>query len=214
VATHLVAMPLDRQRLVEHEPYSAELPIEEVGLLFVRTIRMLTARPIQTFFWFSMYRLITANGAPPTVETKKLLVQSVGRQDFNQGNSCRGNREDRPLIALTARCTPNCGSTSSRMRTWSGMTSLSSNRLSVFGNLSDNLLEPLISASNQDRASVFRAKHHVVLARKNNLPVRSITHRLGRDDQYNSQDSDDRYSIKSDALSSPCLKAGVPRVFR
>jgi hypothetical protein len=35
VATHLVAMPLDRQRLVEHEPYSAELPIEEVGLLFV-----------------------------------------------------------------------------------------------------------------------------------------------------------------------------------
>jgi hypothetical protein len=24
----------------------------------------------QTFFWFSMYRLITARGAPPTVETK------------------------------------------------------------------------------------------------------------------------------------------------
>jgi hypothetical protein len=32
------------------------------------------------------------------------------------------------------------------------------------GNPSDNLLEPLINASNQDRASVFRAKNHVVLA--------------------------------------------------
>jgi hypothetical protein len=41
-------------------------------------------------------------------------------------------------------------------------------------NLTDNLLEPLINASNQDRASV---KNHVVLARKNNVP--SIDNPLG-----------------------------------
>jgi hypothetical protein len=73
-------------------------------------------------------------------------------------------------------------------------------------NLTDNLLEPLINASNQDRASVFRAKNHVVLARKNNVPIRSITHR-GLDDITG-------ITVKSNALSSPCLKAGVPRVFR
>ena len=44
-------------------------------------------------------------------------------------------------------------------------------------NPTDNLLEPLINASNQDRASVIRAKNHVVLARKNNVPIRSIIHR-------------------------------------
>jgi hypothetical protein len=57
--------------------------------------------------------------------------QSVWHWGFNQGNSCSSNREDRALIALTARCIPNCGSTSSRMRTWSSMTSLSCKRLSV-----------------------------------------------------------------------------------
>lgn len=55
-------------------------------------------------------------------------------------------------------------------------------------NLTDNLLEPLINASNQDRASVFRAKNHVVLARKNNAPIRSIIHHgLDRYHRYNSQ---------------------------
>jgi hypothetical protein len=36
VTAHLVAMPFYCQRLVEDEPDSAELPIEEAGLLFVR----------------------------------------------------------------------------------------------------------------------------------------------------------------------------------
>ena len=72
-----------------------------------------------------MYCLIISSGAPPTVETKYELVQSVGRRDFNDGNSDRKACEEAPLICLTARLIPYCGSTSIKRCTWSGMTSIS-----------------------------------------------------------------------------------------
>jgi hypothetical protein len=44
------------------------------------------------------------HGAPPTVATKYLLVQSVGILDRREGNSWRKSRDDdRPLICLTTR---------------------------------------------------------------------------------------------------------------
>ena len=72
-----------------------------------------------------MYCLIISIGAPPTVETKYELVQSVGRRDFNDENSDRKACEEAPLICLTARLIPYCGSTSIKRCTWSGITSIS-----------------------------------------------------------------------------------------
>ena len=43
-----------------------------------------------------MYCLIISSGAPPTVETKYELIQSVGRRDFNDGNSDRKTCEEAP----------------------------------------------------------------------------------------------------------------------
>src|SRR5207253_6903169 len=77
----------------------------------------------QTCFWFSTYCLIAARGAPPVVATKYEFVQSIGSRLRRCGNSCRSACEERPFIAPTSRCTPNCGSTSTSRSTWSGITS-------------------------------------------------------------------------------------------
>ena len=47
--------------------------------------------------------LTIAKGAPPTVLIKYEFVQSVGSFLLSIGNSCRRQREDRPLIAFTTR---------------------------------------------------------------------------------------------------------------
>lgn len=44
---------------------------------------------------------------------------------LSHGNSSRSARDVLPLIAFTALWTPNCGSTSINMWTWSGITSIS-----------------------------------------------------------------------------------------
>jgi hypothetical protein len=67
--------------------------------------------------------LTMAKDEPPTVETKYELVQSVGSRLFNQGNSCRSSRDERPFIRLISEWMPNCGSTSTSTCTWSGITS-------------------------------------------------------------------------------------------
>src|SRR5581483_1367707 len=72
-----------------------------------------------------MYGLMTERGEPPTVEQNTLFVQRVGRRDFSFGNSCRSRREDRPFTRRTNGAIPYCGSTSQRICTWSGITSIS-----------------------------------------------------------------------------------------
>jgi hypothetical protein len=66
--------------------------------------------------------------------------------------------------------------------------------------LGDNPLESPIDAFDQNRAPVFRAKNHVVLARKDDVAVQSII--------YRGSDSDARYNSQVGRLFSPCLKAG------
>src|SRR5207302_5591728 len=55
--------------------------------------------------------------------TKYEFVQSVGSRLRRCGNSRRSACEERPFIALTSRCTPNWGSTSTSRWTWSGIAS-------------------------------------------------------------------------------------------
>ena len=50
-------------------------------------IRTTVAHTPQTLFWFSMYCLITAGGAPSTVATKYELVHKVDLWERNQGYS-------------------------------------------------------------------------------------------------------------------------------
>src|SRR5260370_29526010 len=64
---------------------------------------------------------MTASGAPPTVDTKSLFVQSVGSRDFHVRNSCRNGCEEIALRFLTHLWMPNCGSTSTSPCTCSGM---------------------------------------------------------------------------------------------
>ena len=54
-----------------------------------------------------MYCFITANGAPPTVETKYEFVHRDGILDLRAGNSSLKNLELRPFIVLTTLCIPN-----------------------------------------------------------------------------------------------------------
>jgi hypothetical protein len=49
-------------------------------------------------FWFSMYCLTTANGEPPTVDTKYEFVQSVGSLVASEGNARRNVWELLPFI--------------------------------------------------------------------------------------------------------------------
>ncbi len=53
------------------------------------------------------------------------LVHKEGNRLFNSGNSNLTYLELAPLNLLTARCTPNCGSTSINKCTWSGIISIS-----------------------------------------------------------------------------------------
>ena len=124
-----------------------------------------------------MYRLMTASGAPPTVETKSLLVQSVERRDFSHGNSFRRNLEDRPLIALTTRWIPNgwidINQDVDVVRHDLGLDQDAVRFLSNFGT---DLLEPPLDAIDQCVARIFPTKDHVVLTRKDDVALRSGCH--------------------------------------
>src|SRR6266702_381758 len=58
---------------------------------------------------------MAARGAPPVVATKYALVHNVGSRRRRCGNSWRSTRDERPFSAFTSRCTPYCGSTSTRI---------------------------------------------------------------------------------------------------
>src|ERR1035437_1832969 len=75
--------------------------------------------------WFSTYCLTTSKVVPPTVATKYELVHSVGSRDRKEGNSWRSSRDDLPLIVLTRRWMPYCGSQVTSRCTWSGIVSSS-----------------------------------------------------------------------------------------
>ena len=78
-----------------------------------------------TLFWLSMHCLATARGAPPTAETKWLLVQGAGMRALGQGDSALRPWLALPLMRLTALWIPSWGSTSKSMWTWPGMASIS-----------------------------------------------------------------------------------------
>jgi hypothetical protein len=63
----------------------------KTALLFGCWLQLETINELRRhrFFWFSMYCLTIANGAPPTVEQNQLFVQSVGNRRFSLGNSVR-----------------------------------------------------------------------------------------------------------------------------
>jgi hypothetical protein len=63
----------------------------KAALLFERWLQLEAVHKLRRhrFFWFSIYCLTIASGAPPTVEQNQLFVQSVGNRRFNLGNSVR-----------------------------------------------------------------------------------------------------------------------------
>src|SRR5207245_11227045 len=111
------------ERRIPHRTTDAGRPFRVGSLAEVQLQTVAPTNQHQTCFWFSTYCLIAARGAPPVVATKYEFGQSVGSRLRRCGNSCRSACEERPFIALTSRCTPNCGSTSTSRWTWSGITS-------------------------------------------------------------------------------------------
>jgi hypothetical protein len=71
----------------------------------------------------------------------EMAVQSVGRRDFNQGNSCRSKREDWPLIALTRDASQLRIDIKQNVNVVGHDLALKQETVRLLANLSDNLLE-------------------------------------------------------------------------
>jgi hypothetical protein len=74
------------------------------------------------------------------------------------------------LMAFTNRCTPYCGSTSTRRRTWSRI-QLYQPRPLLLDDLADNLLQSLFHLATDDRPTVLWAPHHVERALERDIRV-------------------------------------------
>jgi hypothetical protein len=85
LVSHAVSVSTFLQGGVVQLSATGESPVKTLGLLSSRNQPELvssTARHGYTFFWFSMYCFIRANGAPPTVETKYAFVHNEGNRFF------------------------------------------------------------------------------------------------------------------------------------
>src|SRR5260370_29381952 len=112
------------------------------------------------------------SGAPQTVDTKSLFVQSVGSRDFNVRNSCRNVCDEPRLRFLTHLWMPNCRSTSTSPCTCSGMISqemispryffsgLSHHRFTAFCNRTNQHTAPILG---RPHAMIFAGIHHIMV---------------------------------------------------
>src|SRR5260370_20170427 len=116
---------------------------------------------------------MTASGAPPTVDTKSLFVQSVGSRDFNVRNSCRNVCDETPLRFLTHLWMPNCRSTSTSPCTCSGM--ISQEMISpryFFSGLSHHPFTAFCNRTNQHTAPILGRPHAMIFAGIHHIMVR------------------------------------------
>jgi hypothetical protein len=123
-----------------------------------------------------MHRSMTASGAPPTVETKSLLVQSVGRRDFSHANSFRRNLQDRPFIALTTMDSQRWIDTDQDVDVVRHDLGLEQDAVRFLSNFGTDLFEPPLDAIDQYVGPIFPTKDHVVPTRKDHVALRSGRH--------------------------------------
>jgi hypothetical protein len=72
-------MPLDRQRRVEHLSHSAELPIEEAGLLFVRVDSDFDGAAHSNVLLVLEVLLDNSEWRPAHCRDETAIVQSIAR---------------------------------------------------------------------------------------------------------------------------------------
>src|SRR5215472_5962461 len=116
-----------------------------------------------------------ASGAPPVVPTKYTLVRNVGSLLLRLGNSCRKNRDDLPLMSLTRRCMPKCGSTLTVPLNviWQDFQCFDF-CLVLLAGLPDNFLQTGFNRPDQHLSSLVGTPHHMVVACKQHVPVAPI----------------------------------------
>ena len=125
---------------------------------------------------------MTESGAPPTVLTKYEFVQSVGSLRFSTGNSCRKNRDERPLskrdFAMNAE---RWIALHKQMHMVGHDLHAEYFGLMLLTNLRNDVLQAFGYAFNEHLAPIFGTPYHMILARVVDVAVGLVGNLAHRD---------------------------------